>query len=60
MSCDVFMLLRDGKCIHHRYMNVYLWKSLIKELLTLKPAENFLELRVYTIWAHMATLGGVT
>ena len=28
--------------------------------LTLKPTENFLEMCVYTIWAHMATVGGVT
>ena len=28
--------------------------------LTLKPTENFLEMCVYTIWALMATLGGVT
>ena len=28
--------------------------------LTLKPAENFSEMRLYTIWACMVTLGGVT
>ena len=29
-------------------------------ILTLKPAENFSEMRVYTIWACMETLDGVT
>ena len=28
--------------------------------LILKPVENFLEMCVYTIWACMGTLGGVT
>ena len=28
--------------------------------LTIKPAENVSEMHVYTIWACMATLGGVT
>ena len=27
---------------------------------TIKTAENFSEMRVYTMWAYMATLGGVT
>ena len=27
--------------------------------ITLKPAEHFSEMRVYTIWARMTTLGGV-
>ena len=29
-------------------------------LLTLKPTENFTKMRVYTIWARIATLGGIT
>ena len=32
----------------------------VSQYLTLKPAENFSEMHVYTIWARMATLGGVT
>ena len=35
-------------------------KRSTKKWLTLKPAENFSEMCVYTIWAPMATLGGVT
>ena len=34
--------------------------SVVTTIKTLKPAENFSEMRVYTIWAYMATLGGVT
>ena len=38
--------------------------SVVTTIKTLKPAEHFSEMRVYTIWAYieayMATLGGVT
>ena len=40
------------------YRNILKYRYCDVLLFTLKPAENFSEMRVYTIWPRMTTPGG--
>ena len=56
-ACTIFRCLHDDTRLSETCKEQAGTELNLK--LTLKPAENFSEMRVYTIWACMVTLGGV-